>query len=264
MIGATRSEFVRLLRPRMLLGWFGLITAFTLLINGVMFSTSGDDLPPGGPGVVFPDAATLAGPEGLVIGLSAAASMFGIVTLSFWALVTATDYSSGLIRLLVAAQPRRWKLLSGKVIALAGVTVVATSLALVVNLGIAPMAAQAGGIDPEGWRETVSLSLVAQAWGNALLASLVWGVIGLVLAVVLRSSALAISIGVGWVLVVEGVVSAAFDSGVDWLPGTVMTALAQGGNQALSYENALLLGALYVVIALSVAFVVGWRRDVTD
>ena len=106
MLAVVRSELVRLRRPRMLILWFGLMALFALMVNTVMFGTasSGTTLPAGAPGVRFPDAATLAGPDGLVAGLAAASSMFGVVTLSFWALATATDYSSGLIRLLVAAR----------------------------------------------------------------------------------------------------------------------------------------------------------------
>ena len=194
MWAATRSELVRLVRPRLLIGWFGLAAVFAALINVVMFSTSGTDAPPAGPGVAFPDAATLASPDGLVIGLSAASSMFGIVTLSFWAIVTATDYSSGLIRLMVAAQPRRWKLVVGKVAALAAVSAVATVVATMVNVGIAPVAAEAAGVDTSGWRSVDLPGMVLQAWGNAFLAALVWGVIGLVLAVLTRTSAIAISV----------------------------------------------------------------------
>src|SRR4051812_26191953 len=117
MVAATRSEFIRLWRPKLLTAWFGVMALFALMVNTVMFGTvgSGATLPPGAPGVRFPDAATLAGPDGLVAGLAAASSLFGVVTLSFWALAVATDYSTGLIRLLVAAEPRRWRLLAGKV-----------------------------------------------------------------------------------------------------------------------------------------------------
>lgn len=264
MWSATRSELVRLARPRMLIGWFGLVAVFAALINVVMFSMSGGDAPAAGPGVAFPDAATLAGPDGLVIGLTAASSMFGLVTLAFWAIVTATDYASGLIRLLAAAQPHRWKLVVGKVTALTGVTAIATLLALAVNLGIAPAAAQSAGIDTSSWQSADLLPMLAEAWAHAFMASLVWGVIGLALAVHTRSSAIAISVGAGWVLLVESVVAAAFSSGMAWLPGSVLTAVAQGGNDTLGFGAALGLGTLYVVFGLGAATLTTVRRDVTD
>lgn len=264
MWAATRSELVRLARPRMLTAWFALTAVFAALINAVMFSMGGADAPAAGPGVTFPDMATLASSDGLVVGLSAASSMFGIVTLSFWALATATDYGSGLVRLLVAAQPQRWKLLVGKVTALTAVTAVATVVAVVVNVGVAPAAAESAGIDTSGWQAADLPAILVQAWGNAFFAALAWGVIGLVLAVVSRSSAVAIAVGAGWVLLVESIVAVAFDGTLTWLPGTVLTSLAEGGNGTLSHPSAIGLTAAYVVLGLGAATAVTIRRDVTD
>ena len=111
----SQLELVRLRRRGMLIAWFGLTALFAIMIDTIMFSTAADgvELPLGAPGVAFPTTAELASPDGLMAGMPAAASMFGIVTLSFWAIAVATGYSSGLIRLLVAAMPRRWPLLVG-------------------------------------------------------------------------------------------------------------------------------------------------------
>ena len=180
----------------------------------------------------FPDVATLAGPDGLVAGLAAASSMFGVVTLSFWALATATDYSSGLIRLLVAAQPHRWRLLAGKIVALLIVTAAAVVVATVVTVMAAVPAAQAAGISTSEWMSD-PLSTVAGAFVDAYLALIAWGVVGLVLAVLTRSAAVAISIGVGYVLVVESVIRLALGDASDWLPGSTLNALAAGGTPDL-------------------------------
>ena len=53
---------------------------------------------------------------------------------AIWAVVTASDYGSGLIRLLVAAEPRRWRLLAGKVVALVILTAAATTVAATSHL----------------------------------------------------------------------------------------------------------------------------------
>ncbi|HEY5183824.1 MAG TPA: ABC transporter permease subunit [Actinomycetes bacterium] len=264
-LNVVRSELVRLRRPRMLVAWFGLMALFAVMINTVMFSTvgNGQALPPGAPGVVFPDAATLSTSHGLVSGLAAASSMFGVVTLSFWAVAAATDYSSGLIRLLVAAHPHRWRLLLGKAIALVIVTAVATFVALVVNVLVAVPAAKQAGISTTAWGTDV-LPTLAAAWLNSFAALCVWGFLGLALAVLTRSSAVAISVGVGYVLVVESVIKMAASHSSDWLLGSTLTALANGGNTALTYPAAAALGLAYVVAGLLLATVVFTRRDVTD
>jgi hypothetical protein len=262
MIRVVRSELVRLIRPRLLIGWFGLVAGFAALANFIMFSeATGSTQAPSGPGVAFPTAAELAAPSGVIASLSAAASMFGVVTLAFWATSTGIDFQSGLIRLLASIERRRWKLLVGKMISLAVLTAVATTVAMMITTIVAPVAAESAGISTSLWGSDASVML--SGWVNAYLSMIVWGAIGLALTVMLRSSAIAISIGVGWVLVVESIVSLAMGDS-SWLPGTTMQAIAAGGNSAADYQTALGLGAVYIVLAVTFATVVMQRRDITD
>ena len=296
MIAAIRSELTRLRQPRLLLAWFGLMALFAILVNTIMvtFVSGGGSLPPGAPGVSFPTQAEMESPSGLMAGLAAASSMFGVVTLSLWAVVTAGDYSSGLvrllvaasnmfgvvtlsmwavvtagdyssglIRLLVAAEPRRWRLIAGKAVALAIVTAGATTVAAVVNIFAVLPAAGASGISTAAWG-TDLLWVVASGWANLYLALCVWGVLGLVIAVLTRSAAVAISIGVGYVLVVESLVKMVKDAPSDWLLGTTLGAVASGGTASVGYGTALGLALAYVTLGLALAVGVFVRRDVTD
>ena len=265
MIGVVRSELLRLRSRGTLLGWFGLMVLFAVLINAVMFQVVEQSGPAGtdGPGVAFPSAAELLGAGGLTAGLGAAASFFGVVTLAFWALAAASDYGTGLIRIIVAAEPRRWRLLLGKWIALALVTALTCVVVLVVNLGVAPAAAEAGGFSTEAWGTSVG-SQAFEAVGQLYLSLLVWGSIGLALATLTRSAGIAIGVGVGYVLLFEAVVSAVATDIADWLPGAILTALAQGGNDTVSLGAATLTGAVYVLVALGAAFTLFQRRDITE
>jgi len=265
MIGVVRSELLRLRRLDVLLGWFGLMVTFTVLVNFVMFQVvdPSGTAPADGPGVSFPDAATLAGGEGLAAGLGAAATFLGVVTLSFWALAAATDHSTGLVRITVAAEPRRWRLLLGKWLALASVTVLTTTAVTVLNAVVAPVAAEAGGFTPDAWTSAPA-TVLATAWVDLFLSLLVWGSIGLALATVTRSAGVAIGAGVGYVLLVEAVIAAVASDVADWLPGSILTAIAQGGAGPVSYAEACVTGGAYVAVALTAAFVVFRRRDITD
>ncbi len=265
MITAVRSELTRLRQPRLLVIWFGLMALFAMMINTIMvtFVTGGGSLPPGAPGVAFPTLAEMEAASGLMSGLGAAATMFGVVTLSFWAVATASDYSSGLIRLLIAAEPRRWRLLVGKVGALLIVTAAATTVAVIVNILAVIPAAGAAGISTAAWGTHLT-EVVGGAWLNLFLSLCVWGVLGLVIAVLTRSAAVAISIGVGYVLVVESLVKLLKDIPSDWLLGATLGAVASGGTEALSYGTALALALAYVTLGLIVAGIVIVRRDVTD
>lgn len=265
MLSTVRSELTRLRQPRLLITWFGLMALFAVMIDTVMvsFVSDGAALPPAGPGVTFPTRAELESSSGQVAGLAAASNMFGVVTLSLWAVATAADYSSGLVRLLVAAEPRRWRLLAGKAIALALVTAAATTVAAAVNAFAIPPAAMAAGLDTSAWG-TDLVGVVVGGWLDLFLALLVWGVLGLVIAVLTRSAAVAISVGIGYVLVVESLITMLADAPSDWLLGTTLHAIASGGTQAVAYGTALALGAGYVVIGLVLAGIVFTRRDVTD
>lgn len=265
MIGVVISEFIRVRRRAVIASWLGLTALFTVLVNFVMFSVVPQDGTPttGGPGVAFPTAQTLLSPDGIVAGLGAAATFFGVVTLAFWALASATDYSTGLVRILVAAEPRRSRLILGKWVSLAGVTAAIALAATVINLVVAPMAAQAGGYSPDSWTDG-TVGVIASAYLHLYLSLLVWGSIGLALATVTRSAGIAIGVGVGYVLLVEAIVAAVAGDVADWLPGAVLTALAQGGNATMTLVVASLIGAAYVAAALGASFTVFARRDITD
>lgn len=265
MIGVVRSELLRLRRRNVLIGWFGLIVMFTVLINFVMFQVVDQrgTTPANGPGVSFPTASTLLSQAGIVAGLGAAASFFGVVTLAFWALTSATDYSTGLVRILVAAEPRRWRLLLGKWVALALTTAATCLTALLVNVIVAPLAAQAGGYSPDAWGAGLPTVLLG-AMTHLYLSLLVWGSIGLTLAILTRSAGIAIGVGVGYVLIFEAVIAAVASGIRDWLPGSILTAIAQGGNDAVTFAAACASGALYVAVAMAASLVVFQRRDITD
>lgn len=265
MIAVVRSELVRLRRPGVLLGWAGLTALFAALINVVMFQVVEEGTAPAtdGPGVSFPSLDVLLSSSGIASGLSAASSFFGVVALAFWAIATASDYSSGLVRVLAAAEPRRWRLVAGKWLALAVMTAGATLVALLVNLVVAPAAASAAGYEPTAWGQDLLPTLLS-ATVNLYLSLLVWGTIGMALAVVTRSSGIAIGVGVGYVLLLEAVITAAAEDLAEWLPGTTIRALAEGGTATLAYGGALGLGLAYVAVAAVAALVVFRRRDITD
>lgn len=265
LINEVLSELIRSRRRAVLLGWLGLTAVLAVLVNTVMFraAADADGRPTAAPGVDFPSVPVLESVAGLTAGVAAASSMLGVITLSFWALLTASDYSTGLIRLLVAAQPRRWRLLAGKAMALTLWTACAAAVALIVNVGAAPAGASSAGIDTSAW-ETAAAGDFLSAWARLFSALLVWGVLGLALATLTRSAAVAISIGVGYVLLLDRVLASLFDRVADVLPGSVLTALAKGGTDAVSQPQALIAGVIYAGLALAASLVMLQRRDITD
>ncbi len=257
---ATRSEARRLNRRSFAGVGLGLLVFFALMTAAITF-IAGDQMGPGGS---FGSGVDLASPEGLVAGLITGANMFGIITLSLWAAATASDYSTGWMRVLVQAEPRRWRLYGGKLAALAAYTLVGMAAAAVVSVAAAPALAGAAGISTTAWSSGV-VDTVLSTWANVVLSVLAWGVIGLAVATLTRSATAAIAGGIGYLMVVEGLLGMVFDSGVTtYLPGSSLGAVAAGGTASLAYGNALLLGLAYAVVAILIAGLVFARRDITS
>jgi ABC-2 type transport system permease protein len=121
----------------------------------------------------------------------------------------------------------------------------------------------ASGIDTSAWGTDV-LAVIGEAWINLYLSLVVWGVLGLVIAVLTRSAVGAVAIGIGYVLVLESLIKMTGDAPSDLLLGTTLNAIASGGTAAVSFGSAIALGGVYVIVGLVLAGVVFTRRDVTD
>ena len=67
------------------------------------------------------------------------------------------------------------------------------------------------------------------------IAGLAWGLIGLTLAVLTCSAAMAIGIGIGFLLVVEGLITIFAPDAGPYLPGGTLSTLAAGGNDQLAW-----------------------------
>ncbi|MGF1661800.1 MAG: hypothetical protein ACFCVG_04920 [Kineosporiaceae bacterium] len=262
------AELTRVRRRSVLAAWLILAAVLAAMIATFVFTAAGSEggIPQGAPGLSFPTMDQLTGATGPAAAVRSAATILGVVTLAFWAITASSDYPLGLIRLLAQAEPRRVRLLAGKVVALALVTAAATTVAVAATVVASPPLAESAGIDVSAWTSSTPdlVEAVGRAWLDTYLALLVWGVVGLAIAVVTRSSTVAIAGGVGYVLVVEGLLGVAAPDLADWLPGATLGALAQGGTAAVGFGTALALGAAYATAGLVAGAVTVARRDITD
>lgn len=257
--GAVVSELKRLNRWTFTGVGAALFAAFSMMATAIVFLAA--DQVSGSP--MMAEVGDLTSSDGLVAGIAMAANLVGIVALSLWAAASASDYTTGWIRVMVQAEPRRWRLLFGKFAALVGLTLVGTLLATVVSVGSAPLLASATGVSTAAWGAGW-LGTVASAWLNLSIAILVWGIIGFAVATVTRSVIVAIAGGIGYLLVFEGLLGLVAESATTYLPGTVLGAVVAGGNAALAYGTALALAGVYAAAALAVSVAVFHRRDVVS
>jgi ABC-2 type transport system permease protein len=205
--------------------------------------------------------------DGWLVGLRSTSTLLAVVALVVFASNVGGEYRNGTLRFLLAGEPRRLRLLGGKVVALSslvlGAVLVTMAIGLVTAYGFSAML----DITPGPWMSGAGLVAGLQSFVNLGAAALAWGVIGGTLAIALRTSAAAIGIGVGYLLVGEAIISRAIvasvvDLGSAWFPGEVLRVVASGGSLANSYVRAVLLALLYVGAIAAAGATLFHRRDV--
>ena len=262
MMPAIRSELIRLRNPSTLLSGIGLMALFGVMATTIVLITATSGTTEGPPHAARVTVAMLEAGDGMFAGLQNFVGMLGIVALTVWAIAVTSDYSSGLIRLLVQAEPRRWRLLAGKVVALTGFTCLATLVTTMVVLVVALPVAESVGIRTGAWT-TDLLRTALEGYVQLTLSVLLWGVVGLFVGMVTRSTGIAIAIGIGYLLVFEGVLGLLLDSAAKWLPGSAFSAIASGGTADMTLGTAIVVSAAYAVVALVATALTFWRRDIT-
>ena len=253
MARAFRSELLKMRRPAMLLGPLAMFAFATLgTILAITRAGRADSAL---------SIARLSQSDGFAFMLQRTVDFLGIVAIGIVAIAVAQEYSHGTLRTLLVFQPRRLSLLAGKVLAnllfVAATVTLATIVALVVALVLAP----SKGIDTYGWLHAGLGTTLAGA-GDLLLAVVGFGLLGALLAIVLRSPAPAVIAGVAWTGPVEGLLTTAWQSVGHWLPGQQLAAIADHGNSVSSYSWALGLGLAFAVVAVVVSAGLFQRRDV--
>lgn len=217
----------------------------------------------GPPDQAVATVAEIAEPGGFLTALGTISTLAGVVLLTLWAIATARDYSTGMIRILVQTQPDRVKLLGGKIVALALFTLLATLTTILTVMLVARPLARLENIDTEAWRTDFAPHFFSSLF-NFSIAGLVWGLIGLALAVLTRSSELAIGIGIGYLLVVENLIGLIAPDATVYLPGGTLNALVSGGTSELAWGLALGLVVIYGIVAITVSLLVFRARDISS
>jgi ABC-2 type transport system permease protein len=256
MLAAFISEWVKLRRPTLLLSTFlGLAAAASLFVALLFAQASATG------GIV--SLHQLAQPDGLVIGVARAAMLLGVVAFGIAASQVASEYSLGTLRQLLVRQPRRAVLLAGKMLGVITFLVLALCFAAVVALVVAVVAAHSRGVPTSAWFTATGLGDLFREFGDLVLATIGYSVLGMALGQFVRSAVFAVIIGFAWLIAVENIVARIVPSAQQWLPGQSILAVASGGAEGVSYSRGLVLGAVYLLAAIATAMAVFLRSDIT-
>lgn len=259
------SEWLKIARPAIVLAWMSPVVLFAFM--GTMFNLMDAATGAGefrGPFGIAPGLEQLASPDGWIIGIHSASSFIGLIALAIFATNIARDYEKGTIRILLVAEPNRVRLFAGKLLALSSLIVVITAGATVVTMLVSLALAPGQNIPVAAWLSWQGVRELLIGFTNISLATIIWGLIGGVLAIMTRSAAISISAGVGFLLIFELLIGQFAESVGTKLPATVLGALASGGNFTVEYSTAILLSLAYGAASIILAALIFIRRDVTD
>lgn len=263
MIRTLFAEWRKLRRPTLFLGTFiaalffnGLITSFLYLMI---------DSPQGNSDrgrVVTREMLALQ--TGSVHAFASVGGLLGIIILCVFAAQTAQEYTYGTLRNLLVRQPRRVILLAGKYAAMKTFALLFVFINMVVSIGISVYLSSRAKVSTDLWFTSAGWSSIAHTFINVYLSVVFYAIIGIALGILLRSPISAISIALVWLLILENLIGAVKPVTLDWMPGNQLATISQGGTALLSYSHALILGSLYVLLALVVSTVIFAKRDVAN
>jgi ABC-2 type transport system permease protein len=265
MTRSIRAELIKLRRPRVVYGGIAALLGFTLLATVLTFATAKvhPTTATGRVGQGGPTLGELAHASGLTRGFGFAGGLVGIVVFILFLTSITGEYGLGTLRVLLVWEPRRARLLGGKVVALLACVIVMLLIAELVSGGASILLAHARHISTAEWFTGTGMVHAASTYVNVVVTCMLYGVVAIAIGVIFRSTALALSVGLAWLLPLENILGSSWKAAANWLPGLLFGGISQGGNSAVTYQHAVILGVTYGVIAVLVAGFNFVRRDVT-
>jgi ABC-2 type transport system permease protein len=206
---------------------------------------------------------------GLLSVVGQARSLIIAVTVIMVTANIAAEWSQGTLRNLLIRQPRRLRLLAGKVAALLLLVTVSGALTLVVSAALIIGLARSQGISTDVWTsaEAANASLVFAV--NELLALVGISLLGVLVAVLTRSTGAAVGVALAYVLVPEGLVAMVWLDASRWLPVRVFNYLPGsvmptgiGPTPPQGYGEALIVAFVWMASFIALSAFVFRRHDV--
>jgi ABC-type transport system involved in multi-copper enzyme maturation permease subunit len=255
------AELTRLLRKRTLvvaaLGAlvFSVIAALTVLSSAEA----------GGP-VSRQGGTTLAALNGHGGGTEAfatGASFVGFLVFVTFIAMIAGEFSGGTFRAMLLREPHRLRVIIGKLAAILAVAAGLVALAEVLTFGLSLLVAPGQDISTGDWFSLTSLGDGLRDFGTVFAGVAGWAIFGTTLAVIFRSTPIALGVGFAWAGPFENIVVDSWTTGFKVFPGQVLGSLIRGGTVELGMGRAVATAGIYTAIAAAVSLVLVSRRDVT-
>jgi len=270
MIRAFRCEWTKLWRGRQMLAVWGTMAGMVLFIAAILFGTATQERQTGPQASPFV-LADFAQASGLSLGLQAGAQLLGVVAFVLVAGSMASEYSAGTLKILLARDPVRLRVLAGKTAALLAFATLGVLFAGAMDVVASAGLAAARGVSTSAWWTHGNLLDLGGLLVRVAVADWAWGLLGLLLAILLRNGPAAIGIGLAYTILGESLLALAVRDVAKYMPGQALQAFVRWGapplgnaglTTSLSGPEAVAVGAAYAVLFAGLAAVVFHSRDV--
>jgi ABC-2 type transport system permease protein len=237
-------------------------------------ATTGDAAAGSGPAVASRGLASMLPAQFVGNALGGTPVFVGALALVFGALVAGSEYGWQTWKTLLTQQPSRLRLFAAKL----GVVGVGVLVLVLVLLGTAAASSALVAAAEDTGVDWPALAEVAAGAAGGWLITMMWGALGVLLAILFRSVALPVGLGLVWLLAVQNLIAGIAAPLLDWvatmqkaLPGPNAGSLAASlgagtdtpGVDALVSQGQATMVVLAYLVAF--AFVGGWfwnRRDI--
>ena len=199
------------------------------------------------------------GTEAFAVG----ASFTGFLVFVTFIALMATEFSGGTFRALLLRDPHRVRVIAGKLIGILMVAAATVALVEAFTFLLSLLVAPSNDVSTSGWFSIQSVGAGLENYATVLGGVAGWAIFGTMLAVIFRSTPLALGVGFAWAGPFENIVVDSWSAGYRYFPGQVLASLIQGGTIELGLARAVLTASLYAAIAAAVALTLVSRRDVT-
>jgi undecaprenyl pyrophosphate phosphatase UppP len=156
------------------------------------------------------------------------------------------------------------KILLGKLGSMKLFAIAMVTLSAVLAVSLSYLFAGVKDISTGAWTTPDARAALLRTFINVLIATIGYGIFGMILGLLFRSPISAISIGVIWNLIIEGLLSA-FVTNIDrYFPGQLLSIVATGGNDRISYQYALFTSYGFLLAGLAIVAFLFKKRDVAN
>jgi ABC-type transport system involved in multi-copper enzyme maturation permease subunit len=261
ILNALRSEWILLNRRRLWLVLGVITTVYTVAATALVISTAEPLRQQSEDGLSLE---ALAGAGGATTAVIFSIAFAFLLVFALFAASTGNEFTRGTLRTALTLQSNRMSLMAGKLAARALVAAIVMAGAFVIGSITAGVVAPAQDVGTDGW---FGLSAVGEAVEDYLRAIVFVGgfaLVGTTIAVVLRSTPIALGVGLLWFGPIENVIGEGQDWAERWFPGMVLRSIVRPeAPDAIATPAALTtLGAYAAICAAAIAIVMS-RRDVT-